>query len=500
MVALVQTAMMLPLMLVALPAGAIADVFDRRKVAMAGLAIAAGFGSLLSALAYAELTTPWLLLLFCSLIGSGVAFYNPAWQSAISEQVPSNELPAAIALNTISYNVARSFGPALGGVIVLALGAQAAFAVNALCYLPLIAAFFLWQRGQIVSRLPPEHITRAMVSGARYAFHSSPIRTVLLRAFIFGVAGAAATALAPLIAKDLLGGDAGTFGILLGAGGVGAVAGALLINLFRNHWGTEKSVSILAIVGGLALIAIGFSRSLPLTALAMLLLGGTSMVTISLFNISVQLSAPRWVTARALSLYSSLLTGGIAFGAWFWGSIANDWSIAIALIASGIFMLALPLCSLLWPLPEVTSAGAEAIAIANDPDVGLPITLRSGPIVIEIEYRVATENARPYYEAMQDVRGVRLRNGGFTWSITRDIGDPELWVERFHFPTWADYLRMRDDRFTQADLDTQAKANTFTIDGKPSHVRRGLERPFGSVRWKATTPDSQQDTMPYLGP
>nr|WP_200821370.1 MFS transporter [Oceanicoccus sp. KOV_DT_Chl] len=216
MVALVQTAMMLPLMLVALPAGAIADMFDRRRVAMLGLGIAAFFGSTLSVLAFLELTTPWVLLTFCFLIGTGVALYSPAWQSSIGEQVKPADLPAAIALGTISYNVARSFGPAIGGLIVLSAGAQAAFAVNALGYLPLILAFYLWNRGVVLSRLPPERITRAMVSGMRYAFHSHPVRTILIRCFIFGLAGATATALAPLIAKDLLGGDASTFGILLG--------------------------------------------------------------------------------------------------------------------------------------------------------------------------------------------------------------------------------------------------------------------------------------------
>lgn len=499
MVALVQTAMMLPLMLVALPAGAIADMFDRKKVAMAGLGIAAFFGAALSALAFYDLTTPWLLLCFCSLIGTGVALYNPAWQSAIGEQVPSAQLPAAIALNTISYNVARSFGPAIGGFIVLAAGAQAAFAFNALAYLPLLLAFVLWRRNRVPSRLPPERITRAMVSGVRYAFHSHPIRTVLIRSFTFGFAGATATALAPLIAKELLGGNASTFGILLGAGGVGAVIGALLINTFRAHVGTEKACSSLAILSGLALITVGLSRSLPLTCLGMLLAGGATMLTISLLNISVQLCAPRWVTARALSLFSSLLTGGIACGAWFWGTVANHWSIDIAIIASGALMLCLPVFALFLRLPEVTHLGAESANIEGEPEVGLAITMRSGPIVIEVEYRVEPDNARAYYTAMLELQKVRLRNGGFNWSIARDIGDPALWTERFHFPTWGDYLHMRD-RFTQADMQAQAAASALTVDGKISRIRRGLERPFGSVRWKAGTPDPQQDSVVYMGP
>lgn len=499
MVALVQTAMMLPLMLVALPAGAIADTFDRRKIAMLGLGIAAFFGSTLSVLAFFDLTSPWLLLAFCSLIGTGVAIYNPAWQSSIGEQVKPADLPAAIALGTISYNVARSFGPAIGGLIVLAAGAQAAFAFNAVGYLPLILAFFLWKRAGIPSRLPPEHIIRAIVSGVRYTFHSSHIRTVLIRAFVFGLAGATATALAPLIAKNLLGGDAATFGILLGASGVGAVVGALTINIFRERLGVEKTVSMLAILAGLALIGAGHSRSLIVTCSCLFLIGGSTMVTIALFNISVQLTAPRWVTARALSLFSSALTGGIAVGAWFWGMVANNWSIEMAITASGLFMFLLPLFAFFLRLPELNQAGAESVAIVNEPEVALAITMRSGPVVVEVDYRVEPENSRAYYEAMLDVRRVRLRNGAFDWSITRDIGEPVLWTERYHFPTWGDYLRMRD-RFTQADLETQRKADVFTMDGHAKRVRRGLERPFGSVRWKVGTPDPNQDTVAYMGP
>ncbi|MFP5306036.1 MAG: MFS transporter, partial [Gammaproteobacteria bacterium] len=225
MVALVQSALMLPLMLVAVPAGAIADMFDRRRVAMTGLCFSIVCAALLTTLSLLGLATPWLLLAFCSLIGAGVALYSPAWQASIVEQVVADRLPAAVALGSVSYNIARSFGPALGGLIVVALGATAAFAVNALFYVPLLLAFFLWQRKHVPSRLPPERIDRAIISGARYARHSPSIRTVMVRALLTGLAGASIAALTPLVARDLLHGDARTFGLLLGATGVGAVLG-----------------------------------------------------------------------------------------------------------------------------------------------------------------------------------------------------------------------------------------------------------------------------------
>lgn len=499
MVALVQTAMMLPLMLVALPAGAIADMFDRRKIAMAGLGISIVSASVLTTLAFLGLTSPWVLLGFCSLIGAGVALYAPAWQSSISEQVEPGHLPAAIALGTISYNVARSFGPALGGLIVLAAGAKAAFALNAVFYLPLFFAFFLWKRRHVPSRLPPERIDRAIVSGARYVLHSGSIRAVLTRAFLFGLAGATSAALAPLIAKDLLGGDASVYGLLLGAGGVGAVLGAFLVGWLHDRFGTENATRLLSAIGGLSLILVGFSRSLPLTCFGLFIAGGTSIVTIALFNISVQLAAPRWVTARALSLFSSALTGGIALGAVIWGLVASLWSVDVAIVASGVALLLTPILGILLPLPQTSLADVELVELVNQPEVGMAVTMRSGPVVIEIDYNVDPAQAREFYDAMLQVQRTRLRNGGFNWSISRDIADPAIWTERYQCPTWGDYLRMRD-RFTQADIDLHEAARSFDKTAGVLQIRRKLERPFGSVRWKADSPDNQQPTIDYIGP
>ncbi|TVV77232.1 MFS transporter [Sphingomonas solaris] len=500
MVALVQTALMLPLMLVAVPAGAIADMFDRRRVAMIGLAISMLFGAILTTLAWAGLATPWVLLAFCFLIGAGVALYAPSWQASIGEQVVPEHLPAAVALGTISYNLARSFGPALGGVIVLAAGAKAAFAINAVCYAPLLFAYLIWRRRHIPSRLPPERIDRAIVAGARYVLYAGSIRVVLIRAFLFGMAGATTTALAPLIAKTMLGGDAGTYGIMLGSSGVGAVVGALTINRFRERLGTEISTRLLAAVSGVALVVIGLSHSLALTCAMLGIAGGANIVTIALFNISVQLSAPRWVTARALSLFSSALTGGIAFGAWVWGSVAGEWSLSGAIVTSGVMLLAMPLVARLLPLPEVSQADVALVELTNTPEVALALTPRSGPVVIEIDYDVDPADAREFYGAMLKVQRVRLRNGAFGWSISRDIADSAGWTERYQCQTWGDYLRMRA-RFTQTDHTAQEHANSFDRRAPADrHVRRRLERPFGSVRWRADSPDPQQQTLGYIAP
>jgi MFS family permease len=500
MVALVQSALMLPQMLVALPAGAVADMFDRRKIALAGLSFSMISGAALTAIAFAGLTTPWLLLLFCVLIGGGVALYNPSWQASIGEQVSPVRLPAAIALGTISYNVARSFGPAIGGLVVLALGAKAAFAINACFYLPLWLAFLVWSRKHVPSRLPPERIDRAIMSGARYARHSPPIRTVMIRAFIFALFSSSSTALAPLVAKQLLNGNAGVYGLMLGSTGVGAVISALFVGPLRARFSTEFVLRFCTVATAIALVTIGLSRSIPLTCAALFISGGCNIVGFAMLNVSVQLSAPRWVTARALSLYTSALTGGVAIGAWMWGEVAKSHGVIFALITSGIAVAVSYVLGFILRLPQATEEEANALVkIANEPEVTLALTIRSGPIVVELEYDVDPGQARDFYEAMMQAAKVRRRIGAFDWSLSRDIADAALWIERYSCPTWGDYLRMRD-RYTQADFDIQARADVYNRRHGATRVHRRLERPFGSVRWKAESPDLYSATLGYMGP
>jgi MFS family permease len=499
LVALVQTALMLPLMLVSVPAGAIADMFDRRKIAMAGLSFATLCAAVLTVLAFNGLTTPGILLAFCSLIGAGVALYSPAWGASIPEQVSPEHLPAAIALGSISYNVARSFGPAVGGVIVLAAGAPAAFLTNSLAYLPLLTAFLLWRRKRVTPRLPPERIDRAIVAGARYALHSSPVRAAMVRAFSFGLAGAAVSALVPLVARDLLKGNASTYGLLLGCSGVGAVAGALLVSTARERLSLEQAFRLCACTGGVMVLVIGLSHVMVLTAAAMAITGMVNMLAIALLNVSVQLSVPRWVAGRALAGYQASLTGGVAVGAWMWGHLAAQRSIEVAFLGSGAALILTPLIGLLMPIRHTSPAGAEVIEIGAEPDVALAITPRSGPIAIEIDYRVDPAEARQFYDVMLKLQRARQRNGAYQWSLARDLSDLELWTERYHLATWLDYSRLRS-RFTHADRALQDAADAFNGARGSRRVRRRLERPFGSVRWRADTPDSQGDTINVYSP
>ncbi|WP_375779074.1 MFS transporter [Bradyrhizobium sp. ma5] len=487
-VALVQTALLLPVMLISMPAGAIADMFDRRIVALISLGIAFAGATGLTVVAWLGLVTPNLLLALCFVVGSGMALMGPAWQSSVGEQVPSDALlPAAVALNGISYNIARSVGPAIGGVVVATAGAVAAFALNTLLYLPLMVALFLWKRISAPSRLPPERLSRAMVLGVRYITNSPSIKIVLIRTLVTGLIGGPVIALMPLVARDLLHGDAQTYGIMLGAFGLGAVVGALNIAELRKRMSGEAAIRACALSMGGAIAAVALSRQPVLTAMALVLAGAVWTMAWTVFSIGVQLSAPRWVAGRSLAAYQAASSGGIAVGSWGWGHLTDAAGVETALLLSAALMVASPLIGRWLPMPRVGARGEEAELLA-DPEVRLALTGRSGPLVVEIEYRVAQENARAFHNVMQEVQLSRQRNGAYGCSVARDIADPELWTERYHCPTWFDYLRLRN-RPTRSERALEQRAIHFHIGPAPVRVRRMLERPFGSVRWKDDTPD-----------
>jgi MFS family permease len=494
-VALVQTALMLPVMLISMPAGAIADMYDRRIVAIVSLLIALSGATALTVLAWLGLVTPATLLAFCFIVGSGMALFGPAWQSSVSEQVPTETLPSAVALNGISYNIARSFGPAIGGIVVATAGAVAAFAANAALYLPLLVVLFLWRRENAPSRLPRERLNRAIVSGVRYIANSPPIKIVLARTMITGLIGGSVSALMPLVTRDLLHGGAQTYGIMLGAFGMGAVVGALNIGEVRKRLSGEAAIRACAISMGGSIAAVALSHERVLTAAALVVAGAAWMLAVALFNIGVQLSAPRWVAGRSLAAFQASISGGIAIGSWGWGRLTDAAGVEAALLVSATLMLLSPLLGHWLHMPRVGARNEDAEVLA-DPEVQLSLTARSGPLVVEIEYRVAQDNARAFHNVMQEVQLSRQRNGAYGWSIARDIADPELWTERYHCPTWLDYLRQRN-RSTQSERALHQSAIDFHLGPDPVRVRRMLERPFGSVRWKEETPDrASREVLP----
>jgi MFS family permease len=492
LVALVQTAQMAPTMLFALAAGAIADMYDRRRVAMIGLTVAlAGAGSL-TLLARLGGITPVTLLTFCFVIGLGTTLFSPAWQASVTEQVPPESLPAAVALNSISYNIARSVGPAIGGMILAAAGAVAAFGLTTLLYLPILVVLYRWRRVSIPSRFPPESLARATISGLRYVRHSPSIRIVLTRTLLTGIAGGALGAMMPLVARTLLHGDALTFGLSLGAFGVGAVLGALNITAIRRRMQAETALRVFMVVMAAATAVVAVSPWPLLTWLVLMPAGAAWMLSFNLFNIGIQFAAPRWVAARALSALQVCVAGGVGLGSWGWGLVARAWGVETTLLISAGCLLLMSLIGLWLRMPAMDGRNEEAMEAMDEPDVRLALTGRSGPILVELEYRVDAAQARPFYQLMQQVRLARHRNGCYDWTLSRDVGNPETWVEAYSCPTWLDYLRQRT-RTTEAERNLQLRARDFHMGPEPVRVRRRLERPFGSVRWKDEVPDRALD-------
>lgn len=488
MVALVQTALMLPVGLFALLSGAIADMFDRRKVAIAALWVSILGSTALTGLALAGAMTPSLLLAFCFVAGCGMAMLWPAWAASVSELAPADLLPAAVALNGVSFNVARSLGPALGGVLVAAAGGGAAFAVTALASLPLLGVMMGWRRTVEPARLPPETLGRAMVSGLRYVANAPAIRTVILRTFLTGFAGGSALALLPIIVRDLLGGEASLYGMLLAAFGVGALTGALNIGRARAAFSAETVTRLAALTMAVAAAVVAMSAVTALTIAALFAFGLAWTGMMMTCNVTVQTAAPRWVAARALAAFQASVSAGAGLGGWIWGLAANAQGVSAALLMSAGLLALVSLLGRWAPMPQVDKDFAIAARALEDPEVRLSITPRSGPIIVEIEYRVALDQARAFYDVMRQVQSSRQRNGAYGWSIARDIADPQLWIERYHCPTWHDYLRLRN-RPTQAERELHERAGAFHVGPEPVRIHRMLERPIGSVRWLETTPD-----------
>ncbi|QGP78643.1 MFS transporter [Sphingobium sp. CAP-1] len=498
LIALVPAATTLPIMLLSLWAGAVADNLDRRKVMIACQGAMLLTSAALAATAWAGLMTPWLLLGFTFLIGCATAINGPAWQASVGDMVPRAVLPSAVAMNSMGFNLARSLGPALGGIIVAAAGAAAAFLTNALSYVALLAVLARWRPDLPPKLLPRERLGVAMVAGVGYVAASPKIKQVLLRAGAFGIGAAAVSALMPLVARDLLGGGALTFGIASGAFGLGAVLGALSTRRLRARFPIETIVRSAALSLALGTAITGASGWLALTILGYMLAGAGWVIALSTFNVSVQMSAPRWVVARAVALYQMIAFGGMAGGAWLFGWVAEHQGVVTALYAAAAMQFAAALLGVWRPLPQIGDDNLDPRDDWHEPDTIIPIEPRSGPIVITIEYRIPPGSVVPFLTAMSERRRIRRRDGAHGWQLLRDLGEPDLWVERYHVSTWLDYVR-HNQRRTVADIANSDAIHALHIGGNPPVVHRRLERQTGSLPI-SRAPDAREMDDPMTDP
>lgn len=475
MVALVQTSTALPIMLFSLISGALADNYDRRRIMLTAQSAMLVVSILLTAFALLGWITPGLLLLFTFLIGCGTALNNPSWQASVGDMVPRADLPDAVTLNSMGFNITRSVGPAIGGAIVAAAGAAAAFAVNALSYIALLYALFRWQPSAPASALPRETLGSAIFAGLRYVSMSPNLEKILLRGLVFGIGASSIQALLPVVALDLVSGGPLTYGFMLGAFGIGAIGGAILSTRLREMFSSETIIRLAFSGFALSAVIAALSPSAVLTSAGLLVAGASWVSALSLFNIIVQLSTPRWVVGRALSLYQTVTFGGIAGGSWLWGVAADRYGLSNALLMSAAVLLLGVVIGLRFSMPAFASLNLDPLNRFIEPALGLDITPRSGPIVIQVDYRIADDDLAEFMTLMEERRRIRIRDGARSWALMRDLENPGLWTETYHTPTWVEYIR-HNQRRTQADAENTDRLRALHRgDGLP-HVHRMIER------------------------
>jgi MFS family permease len=443
MVAAVQAATLLPVFLFALPAGALADIIDRRLFLIVSMAVQAVAALALAGLTLAGLTGPWLLLFFTFLIGAGNAMSMPAWAATTPELVSREELPQAIALHGMAFNGARAVGPAIGGVVLATLGAWACFAVNAISYIPLIGAFAAWKRdaANVPSR---EHFLSAVRAGLRYVGSTPPFQRLMIRAALLFTFASAPWALLPLIVRTQLASGPETFGLLLGAMGVGAVLGGFLMPQIRARMRPDWVVAAGGLLASAGILALGLGRHPAVAAAGMFAYGIVWITAIATLQVAAQLSLPTWVRARALSIYQVAFFGALSGGSLLWGWAGEVWGIGPAMAAAAAGGAVAALIGLRVRLPTADAASAlpagPALAVPL-PRAAMTASAERGPVVVTIRYVVPKEKTRSFLTLMEEVGRCRRRDGAFAWRVLEDMQVEGQWLEMFGLERWGDYPR-----------------------------------------------------------
>jgi MFS family permease len=481
MVALMQTATSLPVLFLALPAGALADIVDRRRLLLVTQSWMLGAAAVLGLLTVSGAMTPWLLLFLTFNLGLGVALNTPAWQATTPDLVPPSELTEAVALNGIATNIARAIGPAIGGLLVAAIGSGGVFLLNAASFVAVVLVLRAWRKEPRETVLPAERVAGAMRAGVRYLRHAPAVRNVLARcaAFIFGAS--ALWALLPVLARRELGLGAVGYGLLLGCLGVGAIIGGALLGQVRARYSTDRIVGVSTVVYAGATLTLAWVRSVPVLGLTLVICGFAWMSGMSLFNVSTQRTSPDWARARMLSVYVLVYMGGIAIGAALWGTVAAALGLRSALSAAAAAMLA----GLLLTRRFRISAG-EGLDLSPSghwrvPESAAEVHPDAGPVLVTVEYRVPPDHADAFAAAMEEVGELRRRDGGISWGLYRDTSQPDRYIETFVSESWGEHMRQHA-RATMADRRTEARARAFHTGDTPPvvshtiHVRTGGRR------------------------
>ncbi|SDZ29421.1 Predicted arabinose efflux permease, MFS family [Micromonospora pattaloongensis] len=467
LVAMVQTASMLPILLLALPAGALADTFDRRRLLIAVQCYLAAAAALLTALTAVGRMTPALLLTLTFALGVGQALTLPAWAAIIPELVPRLQLQSASALGAISVNVARSIGPALAGLLIARTGVTVVFAIDTVGFLLFIAALLRWRPGRPGSGDVPERFTSALRAGGRYVRHSPVVRRLLRRAIVFLIPASALWALLPLIASRRLGLNSSGYGLLLAALGIGAIIGGILLPWVRAKLPATRFLVAATLLYGLTLLVVALVRSVPLVLLALLPAGLAWVTVLSNINAEIQLFLPGWVRARGLAVYQVCFAGTQALSAMAWGFVAQWTGLVAAHLAAAVLMFLGAASTRLWPVPDLR--GFEGEPSNYWPELRLTVKpdRRVGPVIVTVTYTVRAECEEEFVAAMDVVRESRQRTGAMRWGLFRQGEAGQCFVEIYQLPSWDEHLRQHRGRLTREDQEAEERARALT-EGEPA--------------------------------
>jgi MFS family permease len=466
LVALVETAGSLPVVLLALPAGAFADLIDRRKLLLVTQLWMLTTAAVMSGLTFAGVMTPWLLLLMTFTLGLGSAINSPAWQAIVPELVPQRELPQAVTLSSVAFNVSRAVGPAIAGLIVAAAGSRFVFLLNAASFLGVILVIYRWDRKGEKQSTPREHVWGAMRAGLRYARHAPDVQAVLLRTAVFTFCASALWAMLPLQSRLTLGLGSLGYGVLLGCLGTGALLGAVVLSRARAVMSND-----LLVVAGSALFAVATfilaqSRMASVTGAAMLIGGIGWIACMSSFNTVAQAVAPAWARGRVLALFTLVLLGGLAVGSAAWGIVASrlDLRYALDIAAAGLLLG-------LMVRFRYRLIGSEELVLTPWVHWPEPVSVVEpepdrGPVLVTLEYRIDPERAREFRRAMREMRRIRRRDGAFRWGLYSDPATPGRFLETYLVESWGEHLRQHT-RITEADRKIEELVLSFNLDQGP---------------------------------
>lgn len=474
-IALVQTATTLPVFLFALPAGALADIFDRRRLLLLSNVSMLGCAALFAAMVWHDSVNATALLLFTFLLGAGAAFMAPAWQAVVPRMVPKTELPQAVALGGISINLSRALGPALAGVLITLYGIASPFIANALSFVVIIIALLWWRYAPAETgrRLPPERVFGAMRAGVRYAMHSTPLKSTMWHVFGFMFFANAYWGLLPIISRDLLSGDATFFGLLMGAVGFGAVVGAFLLPRLKSRLSANQLVAC-GTLGTAAVTAyFAIAQSQLLAVVTSFAFGISWILVLASVNVSAQQALPEWVRARGLAVFMMVFFGSMSAGAAFWGWLAGVTSIPTSMLAAGIGGIVFILIAYRSRLQQGKELDLTPSHHWPEPAVHGEVDPDEGPVMVQIEYEVARDQRDAFLRAIHALKPARQRDGGHSWGVFEDTARPGYFIEHFFEDSWTEHLR-HHERVTHADKPLQDAVLEFHRGNKAPRVSHFL--------------------------